>query len=39
LRIGAAALGFVAYLVSGKRMVVGIATAEFLLLAGLYLNF
>ena len=26
LRIAAAALGFVAYLVSGKRMVVGIAT-------------
>ena len=39
LRMAAAALGFVAYLVSGKRMVVGIATAEFLLLAGLYLNF
>ncbi|RWC12637.1 MAG: AzlD domain-containing protein [Mesorhizobium sp.] len=39
LRIAAAALGFVAYLASGKRMVVGIATAEFLLLAGLYLKF
>ncbi|WP_244277606.1 AzlD domain-containing protein [Mesorhizobium erdmanii] len=39
LRVVAVALGFVAYLASGKRMVVGIATAEFLLLAGLYLNF
>ncbi|PLP58768.1 branched-chain amino acid transport [Mesorhizobium loti] len=39
LRIGAAVLGFVAYLLSGKRMVIGIVAAEFLLLAGLYLEF
>lgn len=39
LRITAAALGFAAYIVSGKRMVVGIVVAELLLLAGLYLAF
>lgn len=39
LRIAAAALGFVAYLASGRRMVVGIVTAELLLLAGLYFKF
>ncbi len=39
LRIAAAGLGFIAYLLSGKRMVVGIIVAELLLLAGLYLDF
>jgi hypothetical protein len=39
LRIAAAGLGFAAYLLSGKRMVVGIIIAELLLLAGLYLEF
>ncbi|WP_407067721.1 AzlD domain-containing protein [Mesorhizobium sp. CU2] len=39
LRIAAAALGFAVYLAWGKRMIAGIATAELLLLAGLYLNF
>lgn len=39
LRIAAAALGFGAYLASGKRMVVGIVVAELLLIAGLYLEF
>ena len=39
LRIAAAGLGFAVYLLSGKRMVVGIIVAELLLLAGLYLEF
>ncbi|CAM5635560.1 hypothetical protein MAUB1S_10897 [Mycolicibacterium aubagnense] len=39
LRIAAAGLGLAAYLLSGKRMVVGIVVAELLLLAGLYLEF
>lgn len=38
LRIGAAALGFVAYLASGKRVLVGIVTAEAILIAGIYLG-
>lgn len=38
LRIAAAAVGFAAYLLSGKRMVVGIAVAEILLVCGLYLE-
>jgi hypothetical protein len=38
LRIGAATLGFAAYLASGRRMVVGIATAEALLCLGLWLG-
>lgn len=37
LRIGAAAAGFAAYLLTGKRMIVGIIGAEAVLLAGLYL--
>ncbi|WP_048646280.1 AzlD domain-containing protein [Nitratireductor soli] len=37
LRIGAAAIGFAAYLAAGKRMIVGIVSAEAVLLAGLYL--
>jgi hypothetical protein len=38
LRIGAAAIGFAAYLVGDKRMIVGIATAEVLLCLGLWLG-
>lgn len=38
LRIGAAALGFALYLLLGKRMVVGIASAEIVLLLGLYFD-
>ena len=37
LRIGAAGIGFAAYLVAGKRMIVGIIAAEAVLLVGLYL--
>jgi hypothetical protein len=37
LRVAAAALGFAVYLASGKRMVVGILTAEMVLALGLYL--
>lgn len=36
LRIGAAISGFAAYLLMRKRMVVGIAVAELVLIAGLY---
>lgn len=36
LRLLAAASGFVAYILLGKRVVVGIAVAEAVLLAGLY---
>ena len=36
LRVGSAAIGFAAYLVGGKRMIVGIATAEALLCLGLW---
>lgn len=35
LRLGAAGAGFLAYLVCGKRVLVGIAVAEGLLVAGL----
>lgn len=38
LRIGAAALGFAAYFVLGKRVLVGIIVAEAVLGAGLFLN-
>lgn len=38
LRIGAAVFGFAAYLLVGKRMIVGIAAAELVLVIGLYLN-
>jgi len=37
LRIGAAAVGFVAFLLAGKRMLVGIVAAEAVLLGGLAL--
>lgn len=37
LRLGAALAGFVAFLLAGKRMIVGIVVAEALLLLGLYL--
>ncbi|MGE0499894.1 MAG: AzlD domain-containing protein [Rhizobiaceae bacterium] len=37
LRIGAAALGFMVYLLVGKRMLIGIAAGEIVLVAGLYL--
>ncbi|TWG99082.1 branched-subunit amino acid transport protein AzlD [Mesorhizobium sp. J18] len=37
LRIGAAIAGFAAYLATGKKMIVGIATGEAVLLAGLLL--
>ncbi|MFC7064729.1 AzlD domain-containing protein [Brucella rhizosphaerae] len=35
LRVGSAAYGFVAYLIAGKRLLVGILVAEALLVAGL----
>ncbi|PSJ55888.1 AzlD domain-containing protein [Kumtagia ephedrae] len=35
LRIGAAALGFVAYLAAGKRMLLGIVVGEAALIAGM----
>lgn len=38
LRIGAAAAGFLAYLLLGRRILVGIMAAEALLLAGLLLG-
>lgn len=38
LRVGSAAVGFAAYLAGGKRMIVGIATAEMLLCLGLWLG-
>lgn len=37
LRVAAAALGFVAYLISGKRMIIGILAAELILVLGLQL--
>ena len=36
LRLGAVLAGFVAYLMAGKRMLVGIGVAEAILLGGLY---
>lgn len=36
LRLGAAGSGFAAYLILGKKIVVGIGVAEIVLLAGLY---
>lgn len=35
LRAGAAALGFAAYLFTGKRMLIGIVSAEIALIAGM----
>jgi branched-subunit amino acid transport protein len=35
LRAGAAAIGFAAYLLTGKRMLIGIASAEIALIAGM----
>ncbi|HWT61412.1 MAG TPA: AzlD domain-containing protein [Ochrobactrum sp.] len=35
LRVGSAAAGFVAYLIAGKRLLVGILVAEALLITGL----
>lgn len=35
LRVGSAAAGFVAYLIAGKRLLVGILVAEVLLITGL----
>lgn len=37
LRIGAAAAGFGAYLVSGKRVLLGLAATELVLVAGIFL--
>lgn len=39
LRLGAAAAGFLAYLGLGKRVIVGIAVAELLLVLGILLGF
>lgn len=39
LRLAAAAAGFLAYLGLGKRVIVGIAAAEFLLILGILLGF
>ena len=39
LRIGAAMVGFVAYLTLGKRVLIGILAGEAVLLAGVYLGF
>ena len=39
LRMGAAAAGFAAYLLFGKRVAVGIIVAEFVLGVGLYFGF
>jgi hypothetical protein len=36
LRVGAAVAGFAAYLLGGKKVIVGIIVAEAILLAGLY---
>lgn len=38
LRVGSAAFGFAAYLVSGRRMLAGIAAAEALLISGIALG-
>lgn len=38
LRVAAAAFGFAAYLLSGKRMIVGILAAELVFVLGLYLE-
>lgn len=38
LRLGAAGAGFAAYLAGGRRMIVGIGTAEILLCLGLWLE-
>lgn len=35
LRLAAAAIGFIAYLLAGKRVLVGIAVAEVVLIAGI----
>jgi len=37
LRIGAAAIGFAAYMLLGRRVLIGIIAAELALLAGLYM--
>jgi hypothetical protein len=39
LRVGSALVGFAAYLAGGKRMIVGIVTAETILCLGLWLGF
>lgn len=39
LRIGAAAVGFLAYLGLGRRVIVGVVIAEIMLLAGLMLGY
>ena len=39
LRVGAAAAGFAAYLLIGKRMLVGIVAGEIVLVAGMLLGF
>lgn len=38
LRVGAASIGFVVFLLAGKRMIFGIAAALAVLAAGLYLS-
>ncbi len=38
LRIGSMAAGFAAYLIAGKRVIVGLAVGEAVLLAGLLLS-
>ena len=38
LRIFAAGAGFAAYLIAGKRMLIGVVVAEAVLIAGLLLN-
>jgi hypothetical protein len=38
LRLSAVAIGFAVYLVSGNRMLVGILTAEAVLIAGMLLS-
>lgn len=37
LRVGAAIVGFAGFLLFGKRIIVGVALAEIVLLSGLYL--
>jgi hypothetical protein len=39
LRIGAAVIGFVAYLATGKRVLVGIVIAEIVLIIGIFAGF
>lgn len=38
VRAGAFVIGFLCYLATGKRVIVGILSAEFVLLAGIYLT-